>query len=64
VACRDLVDLRPIGDVADGVLRAELAGERLQPLLAARQQQAPPAARGEAADDRLAEPARRAGDDG
>jgi hypothetical protein len=64
VARGDLLDLRALGDVADRVFGVELLRERPQPLLAAREQDAAPAAPGETARDRLAEAARRACDDG
>jgi hypothetical protein len=57
------VDSLPVGDVADLVLAADLVGERSEPVLAPRDEDATPAARRERARRRSADPARRARDD-
>ena len=54
----------PVGDVAELVLAAELGRQRLEPLLPPRNQHAVPAPPRELARGRLADAARRAGDDG
>jgi len=59
-----VLDFGTIGDVADLLFRAELAGDLGQPLLAAGQQHELPTAPRERARDRGADPARAAGDDG
>jgi hypothetical protein len=53
-----------VGDVAELVLAADLAGERAQPLFAPREQDAVPAAWAEEAYELGADPRRRTGDDG
>ena len=60
---RDALDRLPVGDVADLVLAADLLGERPQPILAAGEQHAVPAAAREQACDLRADAGRRAGDD-
>ena len=59
----DALDCAAVGDVADLVLAAELLGERAQPILAAREQDAVEPASREGTRDRGADPARGAGDD-
>jgi hypothetical protein len=61
---RDPVDCLAVGDVARLGLTAQLGRERAQAFLAPREEYGPEAASGERARDRLADPARRAGDDG
>ena len=61
---RRALDRLPVGDVADLVLAVELLGERAEPVLAPRDEDAAVAARGQLASDRRADPARGAGDDG
>jgi hypothetical protein len=58
------LDRLPVGDVAGLGLAVELFGERSKPVLAARDEDAAVAARGEGAGDRRADPARGARDDG
>ena len=53
-----------LADVAQFVLRTELGSETAQPVLVSRQQDQLPALSCESASDRLADPARRPGDDG
>ena len=53
-----------LADVAEFVLRTELGSETAQPVLVPRQQDELPALSCESARDRLADPTRRAGDDG
>jgi hypothetical protein len=53
-----------LADVAQFVLRTELGSETAQPVLAPRQQDEVPALSCQSARDRLADPTRRAGDDG
>jgi hypothetical protein len=60
----DAVDVLPPPDVADLVLAVELCGKLSQPVLAPREQDDAPLPRGEQACDGLADPTRRAGDDG
>ena len=60
----DALDFGTVGDVADLLLRAELAGDLGQPLLAAGQQRSCQPRPRERARDRGADPARAAGDDG
>ena len=62
--CGDALDFGTVGDVADLLLRAELAGDLGQPLLAAGQQHELPTTSRERASDRGADPTRAAGDDG
>jgi hypothetical protein len=57
-------DVLTASDIADLVLAPELRGERPQAVLAAGEEDDAPALAGETAGDRLADPARRAGDDG
>ena len=57
------LDRLAIADVAELLLGADLLGERPQPLLAARDQHALPAAARAAPRDRRPDPARAAGDD-
>src|SRR5205085_2129952 len=61
---RRALDRLPVGDVADLVLAVELLGQRVEPVLAPRDEDAAVAAGGEGAGDRGADPARGAGDDG
>jgi hypothetical protein len=58
------LDRLPVGDVADFGLAADCLGERAEPVLAPRDEDAAVAAGGEGAGDRRADPARGAGDDG
>jgi hypothetical protein len=60
----ELLDGLPVGDVADLRLAANLVRHRSQPLLAARDEDAVPAAAGERAGHLCADSARAAGDDG
>ena len=53
---RDLVDLLAVGDVADLPLAADLTRQRLEPIRAPREQDAPPAAPGKLAGGRLPDP--------
>jgi hypothetical protein len=59
----DLVHLRPVGDVADLPLPADLPGDPLQPLGSPGEQHAAPPAPGELARGRLADPRGGARDD-
>jgi len=61
---RRALDRLPVGDVADLVLAVELLGERAEPVLAPRDEDAAVPPGGELAGDRRADPARGAGDDG
>jgi hypothetical protein len=61
---RRSLDRFAVGDVADLGLAVELLGERAEPVLAARDEDASVAAGGESTGDRGADPARGAGDDG
>jgi hypothetical protein len=67
VATRDLgcdaLDVGSVRDVAALVLGSDLGGDLAQAFLAAGEQDELPAARGESAGDRRADPARTAGDD-
>jgi hypothetical protein len=58
------LDLGAVGDVADLGLGAELGGDPLQPLGAAREQDAAPAALAQEPCGRGPDPARPSGDDG
>jgi hypothetical protein len=57
-------DRLAIADVAELPLGTELLGERTQPLLAARDEHAVPAAPAQGSRHRRPDPARGAGDDG
>ena len=59
-----LLDLRAVGDVADLGLGAEFGRDLLQPLRAAREQDAAPAPLGQEPGRGGADPARASGDDG
>jgi hypothetical protein len=61
---RDAFHVFALADVAQFVLRSELGSETTQPVLIPRQQHESPALSCESARDRLADPTRRAGDDG
>ena len=63
-ACGDGVDGCAVGDVADLELAAGLLGERAEAVLAAREQDAAPAAAGEAAGELGADSGGGAGHDG
>ena len=60
----DALHVFALADVAQFVLRTELGSETAQPVLVPRQQDQLPALSCESARDRLADPTRRAGDDG
>ena len=61
---RGRLDLGAVGDVADLGLGADLGGDPLQPLGAAREEDAAPAALGQEPRGGGADPARPSGDDG
>jgi len=61
---RNTLDVCPATDVAQFVLATKLLGESAQAVLATSEQHEPPALAGERAGDCLADPTRRAGDDG
>jgi hypothetical protein len=61
---RRSLDRLPVGDVADLVLAGDLLGERPQAVLAPREEDTEVATRGELADERGADAARGARDDG
>ena len=61
---RDVLELRAVGDVTGLRLGAELGSDALEPLRAARQQNAMPATLDEEPRGRGADPARPAGYDG
>ena len=63
-ACGERLDGGPVADVARLGLAAGLLGERAEPVFAAGDEDAVPAAAGEQARGRLADPGGRTSDDG